>query len=571
MDNKFGGIDEGLKKLQERIGGLVFVLGFLLVAGSALRMHEKISLGNVLFDVFIFIFFSLLTLLKNRISPRRMLMSICAGITAVAFKNFTLMGLNSLGFIMIAASVSIIGVVFGFKKAVIVMSVSAVITAFIGFLHGTGVLTGTEYLADYLSSPFAWGSQILAFIVFTYAILIVIDIVQTSLLESRSELSVKNNILSENEQRLRFITDNAKDVIICHDLKERILFVSSSVEEMFGYTPDEVYSMKLRDLSVTESFNKTSEDFLYYFESAENGASPDIPLMEHEYRRKDGSTFWGELKISVMHDSKGNYVGNQGIIRDISVRKQEEENLKLAKELAEKANTAKTDFLANMSHELRTPLTVILGMTEFYFHENSGKMSKEDRNVFERVFRNGKYMLRMINDLLDFRTIESDNIVLDIVPVNLADVARESVSMVSEIFNDKPVKAIVKTRNPASFIIYTDRDRLRQIMVNIIHNAFKFTQKGYVAIEIYPPEGGAISFSIADSGIGIPPERIPEIFNKFSQLDPGYGRKYGGAGIGLNIAHMLAGKLGGAISVKSSPGKGSVFTVSLPLKTKVTG
>ena len=280
--------------------------------------------------------------------------------------------------------------------------------------------------------------------------------------------------------------------------------------------------------------------------------------------RKDGSRFDVSLAISPIKDKTGTVLGICTIALDISLRKQAEREMLRAKEAAEEAARAKTEFLANISHELRTPMNGILGMTELALDT---QLDAEQREYLLSVQSSGNALLRLISDLLDFSKTDSGRLQLELTPFNLPETIRQITRPL--FFQAQQVgleiSCLVDPAIPEAVI--GDPRRLRQVLVNLVGNAIKFTQQGTIAIRarIGSCAGREIEvlFSVRDTGIGIPLEKQAAIFEPFTQNDGTTTRKYGGTGLGLTISSRLVELMGGKLLVDSSPGQGSTFSFSL--------
>jgi signal transduction histidine kinase/DNA-binding response OmpR family regulator len=253
------------------------------------------------------------------------------------------------------------------------------------------------------------------------------------------------------------------------------------------------------------------------------------------------------------------------------MRTKAEQEMETARQAAETSNRLKSQFLANMSHEIRTPLNGVIGTVELMF---TTPLNREQREFLETIHTSGNNLLTIINDVLDYSKIEFDKLELDFHPFNLLDLINEVVSMLS-------YPAIAKDLNIVYLVDYNlrihyegDAMRIRQVLVNLVSNAIKFTEKGEVTIEVcemprQPRDTGDIHrlvFRVSDTGIGIPAERLDRLFKVFSQVDASTTRKYGGSGLGLVICQKLVEIMGGEISVESALGQGTAFTFDLPLK-----
>ena len=253
-------------------------------------------------------------------------------------------------------------------------------------------------------------------------------------------------------------------------------------------------------------------------------------------------------------------------IENISIRKIDEENLKTAKDEAEKATRIKSDFLANMSHEIRTPLHTIIGMTELLSETN---LDAEQAEYATQVAFSADVLLSLINDILDFSKIEAGKLSLESIDFDLHKVVEDSVDLVALEAHKKGLEVLIDIKKDTPRYLIGDPVRVRQIVLNLFNNAMKFTSSGEIEIALalneLKDDNAEIKISVRDTGIGIPPERKERLFRVFSQIDSSTTRKYGGSGLGLSICKNLVQLMGGTIGVDSEVGKGSEFWFVIPL------
>ncbi|MGB2945183.1 MAG: PAS domain S-box protein [Nitrospira sp.] len=294
--------------------------------------------------------------------------------------------------------------------------------------------------------------------------------------------------------------------------------------------------------------------------------------LEHRLRHRDGSYRWILSRGSLIRDVYGVTARMVGIHIDTTDRKQAEQELRAAKEAAEAASKAKSEFLANMSHEIRTPMNGVLGTTELLL--NSALTDKQ-RHLASTVHRSGRTLLAIINDILDFSKIEAGKLDLECVDFDLQPVLEESLELFGEAARRKQLRLSQHIDDAVPRYLKGDPVRFRQILMNLLSNAMKFTETGGVSLSAEYVEGtttqALLRFAVTDTGIGIPPAAKSRIFDAFSQADGSTTRRYGGTGLGLSIAKQLVGLMGGTITVESTPGSGSTFAFTTRLDLQPLG
>lgn len=284
-------------------------------------------------------------------------------------------------------------------------------------------------------------------------------------------------------------------------------------------------------------------------------------------RRKDGSYYWVNATIVPFVDESGQPYQYIGIRTDISERKRTEQALQLAKDAAEAANRAKSDFLANMSHEIRTPMNGIIGMSE---------LALDTRNETERdeyigiVKSSAEALLAILNDILDFSKIEAGKLEIEQVPFQLRQTLIDALRPLTLRAHEKGLEILCEIGDDVPDQVQGDPVRLRQILINLVGNAIKFTERGQIVLRLqtlnHEAKSSVLQFAVCDSGIGIAAEKLATIFEAFSQADNSITRKYGGTGLGLSITQQLVRLMGGEMQVSSEIGVGSTFSFSLPLQ-----
>jgi PAS domain S-box-containing protein len=296
-------------------------------------------------------------------------------------------------------------------------------------------------------------------------------------------------------------------------------------------------------------------------------AGLETPPLEHRIVHKDGSVRWISNTLVTRRDEKGRVIMFDGLINDITERKRLEADLRLAKEAAEAANQAKSEFLANMSHEIRTPMNAVLGLTRLTLKRELGA---EQREFLEGVMEAGSSLMQIINDILDFSKIEAGRIDLEHEAFELRPLLDRIVKSFLPAAQKKGIALDVRAEEDAPDLLLGDQGRLRQVLVNLIGNALKFTQSGEVAVLVglepsgLRPDGARedqsrLLFQVSDTGIGIPPDKIGIIFGSFTQADSSTTKRFGGTGLGLAISRKLTAMMGGKIWVESALDKGSTF------------
>ena len=384
----------------------------------------------------------------------------------------------------------------------------------------------------------------------------------------RAQARAENDLL-EAAKEFRTIFDSTNDAIFIADFEGRFLDVNEAASKNLGYGREELLGKMISDVDTAESAALLPARLAVIRKSGS-------ACFESVQRRKDGTTLPVEINNRAIVFRRQPAL--MGIAREISERKKAEAELRAnfaemerLKALAENANRAKSEFLANVSHEIRTPLNGILGFTNLLL---AGDLTVEQQEYNEAVRLSAEHLLSLINDLLDFSRIEAGRLEVDRIPFSIRDCVEQAVRSIGPIAQVKGLGVEVAVSDEAPAWVEGDPHRLRQVLLNLLGNAVKFTDHGCVSLRVVAGssadgigQGGkpALCFSVADTGIGIPASQQAAIFEPFRQADGSITRKFGGTGLGLSISAKLVDLMNGRIWVESIAGKGSTFSFAIPL------
>ncbi len=371
-------------------------------------------------------------------------------------------------------------------------------------------------------------------------------------------------LVNEGQTRafLASIVESSDDSIIGTDLEGTILSWNGGAERMWGYTAEEAIGKHIKIL-----FPVASRDD-YRGSLRRIQGHERIERFESVRVKKDGALLDVSVILSPIVDDLGGLCGVSAIYRDITKDKKSAAELVRAKEAAEAASRAKSEFLANMSHEIRTPMNGVLGMLEVALDLD---LTPELRDYLETARASAGALLGILNDILDFSKIEAGRMVLEQIPLSIAGLVREAVSTQTFAARNKGLDLRCAIDQTLPDAVLGDPTRLRQVLVNLVNNAVKFSDHGYVEVrakvERRYSDAATVRFSVTDTGIGMSPEQCSVIFEEFRQADGSTTRQYGGTGLGLSICQRLVNLMGGTLRVTSELGHGSTFEFSIRLKT----
>ncbi|BAY65982.1 multi-sensor signal transduction histidine kinase [Calothrix brevissima NIES-22] len=379
-----------------------------------------------------------------------------------------------------------------------------------------------------------------------------------------SERNAAEAALRQSEAKFRAIFECSSIGIGLIDMQAQIVDVNPALCQMLGYSREELCGKQF-----TNYVSPQTGD-LELLEQLISGISADPQQlierhrleMERLFLHKQGGLVWTHLSVSVIPDSYGKPEYFLTIIEDITERKQTELKLRASQAAAEAGSRAKSEFLATMSHELRTPLNAIMGLSQLLQQEMVGTLNDKQKEYISCVYSSGEHLLALINDILDLSKVEAGKEELLLLPLRVIDICNSVISTVGDQALDKGLQ-ITSHIAPQADICVADERRIKQMLLNLLTNAIKFTPKGEVALEVKKVSNG-ITFTVADTGIGIDANQFHFLFEPFKQLDSRLNRQYEGTGLGLALTRKLARLHGGDVTVESTLGKGSRFTLFLP-------
>lgn len=379
-----------------------------------------------------------------------------------------------------------------------------------------------------------------------------------------SERNAAEEALRKSEAQFRAIFECSSIGIGLIDMKAQIVDANPALCQMLGYSREELFGNRFTDYV---SPQKGDLELLRQLISGIRSDPEQLVErhrieMERLFLHKQGALVWTHLSVSVIPDSNGNPEFFLTIIEDITERKQTELKLRASQAAAEAGSRAKSEFLATMSHELRTPLNAIMGLSQLLQQEMVGSLNEKQKEYISCVYSSGEHLLALINDILDLSKVEAGKEELLLLPLLVTDLCNSVVSTVSDKALEKGLQLTSKI-DPQADICVADERRIKQMLLNLLTNAIKFTPKGQVALEVKKVSNG-ITFTVVDTGIGIDSNHFQFLFEPFKQLDSRLNRQYEGTGLGLALTRKLARLHGGDVTVESSLGEGSRFTLFLP-------
>ena len=422
-------------------------------------------------------------------------------------------------------------------------------------------------LSDVIFLMNATGTAILSYMVYAFLTYVANGFqrnrrnVEAITSQSRA-LEVANKALQQRQKeaaRLSLVAKNANDAVILCDAEGRIFWVNDAFTRITGYSLEEASGRRPGDLLNCPETDPATIARL-------NGAIRLGQAFRGELQNvtKDGRRIWIETNQVPVLGQDGRIEMTVAIERDVTRTKATEKALAEAKVRAEDGARAKADFLATMSHEIRTPMNGVIGMADLLCDT---QLDADQRLYSETIRSSGQALLTIINDILDLSKLDADKMPITPVDFDLRDCVRDAVLLLQAQAREKGLSLSLDIAESTPLRIHADDGRLRQILINLVGNALKFTETGGVTVRVAPQELSgqqAVFIEVEDTGIGIAEDKLGHVFQRFSQAESSTTRRFGGTGLGLTISRLLVEAMGGEIGVSSTLGKGSVFFLTLP-------
>jgi PAS domain S-box-containing protein len=371
--------------------------------------------------------------------------------------------------------------------------------------------------------------------------------------------------LEEREQQFHALIDNIPGVTFRSEAAEPWdkLFISEDIQALSGWPSNIFMSGGMHIISIVQPEDQPRVRAVIH-----NALAQRIPYtVEYRIRCMDGTERWVSESARGVFNEENQAIFIDGVILDVTERKLMEIAMQVAKESAESAARSKSAFLANMSHEIRTPMNAIIGYTDLL---QDFEMDQEPKKMIEIINQSAKGLLGLINDILDTAKLEQGAVEMEELPFSLRDVCQQTIDTLRLTTERKGIGLIMDYPESINDRFMGDAMRIRQILLNLMSNAVKFTEKGEVRLRVSQQDGD-VALAITDTGIGMNPVAQAKLFKPFSQADASTSRRFGGTGLGTTIAMELVKKMGGSIAVESMAGHGSTFTVRIPLAVTESG
>jgi two-component system, sensor histidine kinase len=381
-----------------------------------------------------------------------------------------------------------------------------------------------------------------------------------AILRNQVALTEANMEVANREQqarRLALIAETTNEAIFITDAEGKITWTNAAFTQITGYTHDEVFGRH-----PNEFMNAPDTDPAAIREIQQSQMTGRKARVEILNRHKNGTDHWINTSITPVFDTDNKLLMCIQVERDVTEERLRSQQLADAIDEAKAAAKAKERFFATMSHEIRTPMNGVMGMAELL---SRTQLTEEQRGYLAAITQSGDALLGIINDILDLSKLQSGKVQVADAPFDLVEVVHGVVTLLSPLASAKHISLSAPQAEGAAVWVRGDSGRIRQVLMNLVGNAIKFTAKGGVTVTWSKDEAGLSQIRVQDSGIGIAPDRLEAVFDSFTQADGAITRQFGGTGLGLTICRMLARAMGGDVTVTSVEGQGSVFTFAVPL------
>jgi PAS domain S-box-containing protein len=387
-----------------------------------------------------------------------------------------------------------------------------------------------------------------------------LHVAEEEIRQQNQELVIARFLVEKERQRYQELFDFAPDGYLVTDTDGKILEANRAAANLLQVSKNYLIGKPLINFIPKEERQTFRHQLLSLYNRER------IQEWEFTLQPNKGNIFYCNISISTIYNSEDEPVGWRWLVRDITSRKQAEEELRLIENQnlqLEEATKIKTQFLAHVSHELRTPMNAILGFSQLLLLKHHHQLVPDSRNMVQRIINSGKELLKLIEDILDLSRIEAKKIELKPQEFNLSELITVTTEELRPLADQKNLTLVVKVNNH-NIKIFNDYHRLRQVFVNLLSNAIKFTDNGEVVVELQQLEQYQVALVVKDTGIGIAQPDLQNIFQEFWQVNQTTTRKHSGTGLGLAITKQLVELMNGTITVESKLGEGSTFRVMFP-------
>jgi len=554
-----------INELTNQILLTLSVIGLLAVVVSSIRALE-LGLKPVMFLHFtLWVACSVMYINRDNIAQRTRAYLVVSLLFIAGAVGILTFGLSGSGSTILLATTIISALLINNKVSIIVLVLSSLTIALTTFLQHINYLTIAE-LTNSTATLYAWYTELIGFVLFATVISLAINKFLQYLIQANDQLhqEVENNSsrAEQSERLLKAVLDA---------LPYRVFWKDKDL----NYVGANTAFLNDAGLTSLEQITGKSDYELPWQEQAKMFRADDTEVMDSQQAKlnieerltpSEGETKYLLTNKVPLIDDQQQVFGILGAFDDISTQKSLELELRQAKIEAEQASVAKTEFLSNMSHEIRTPLNGINGLLELSL---ATELSELQRDYLEKTSESAKLLHAILNDILDISKIEAGKFELENIDFSLTENITNLGSFLQPLVDEKGIKLVIVNTIANNIIYHGDPTRLMQILLNLANNAIKFTEKGQVTISCSitnKKETAHFCCDITDNGIGISAEQLPRLFKNFSQADSSMSRRFGGTGLGLAIVKKIVDMMYGEINVSSELGKGSTFSLSLPLK-----